>query len=396
MTAGRAGTDCVAAMPDSAAPLPLAAAGLFTAPHTAAMGRCAPPDQARLAAQRSSLLRSDRLNAQASRAWLGITRDAVQQPALARETALGLASAMVTQLCEDDSSTLRLLSDPVGTCSSQHALNVTTLALMLGRRLGLDAGALNTLAVGALLHDIGKLLLPDHLRQLSGEAEALAHREQREHVAQGLRLGMAMGLDGAVLQIIGQHHESGDGSGLPQGLTAEALSLPVRIVALVNRYDRLCNPRHHGQRPHTPQDAQAQLRAHCRHPADAALLGTLVQLLGLYPPGSVVQLSDERIAVVVAVHPDHPLRPSVRLYDPRVAPEDAALLHLAQAPGLGVQRSLHPQHLPGAMLDYLLPRERIACYIVQGLEPALEPTAPDASTPGEQRHGAPVAQRTAA
>ncbi|HNB46366.1 MAG TPA: HD domain-containing protein, partial [Burkholderiaceae bacterium] len=353
-------------------------------------------DRARLAAQRASLLRSDRLHAQASRAWLGITRDAVQQPALARDTAQGLAAAMVTQLCEDDSSTLRLLSDAVGTCSSQHALNVTTLALMLARHLGLDAEALHTIAIGALLHDIGKLLLPDALRQLGCETDALAHREQREHVAQGLRLGMAMGLDGAVLQIIGQHHENGDGSGLPQGLKAEALSLPARIVALVNRYDRLCNPRHHGQPLRTPQEALAELRTPARHPADAALLAAFVQLLGLYPPGSVVQLSDERIAVVVAVHPAHALRPSVRVYDPRVAPEDAELLHLAQETGLSVQRSLHPQHLPRAMRDYLLPRERIACYFVQGLEPALDPAGPTGSTQGEPLGSAPATQKAAA
>lgn len=354
--------------------------GLLGAPHTEAMAHAASPDRGRLAAQRASLQRSDRLHAQASRVWLGITRDVVQQPALAREAALGLAAAMVTQLCEDGSSTLRLLTNAVGTCSSQHALNVTTLSLMLARYQGLSAEALHTVAVGALLHDIGKLLLPAPLRPIDGEADVLAHHEQREHVAQGLRLGMAMGLDGAVLQIIGQHHENGDGSGLPQGLRAEALALPARIVALANHYDRLCNPRHHGQRPYTPQEAQAQLRAHCRHPADAALLAALVQLLGLHPPGSVVQLSDERIAVVVAVHADQPLRPSVRVYDPRVAPEDAELLHLARETGLSLQRSLHPQHLPRAMRDYLLPRERIACYFVQGLASALDPTGPDAST----------------
>lgn len=330
-------------------------------------------DRAHLVDQRASLQRSDRLHAQASRAWLGITRDVVQHPSLASTTAQGLAAAMVTQLCEDDSTALRLLDQAVGTCSSQHALNVATLALMLARRLGLSSEALHSVALGALLHDIGKLLLPAPLLPLEGEADALAHQELREHVTQGLRLGLAMGLDAAVLEIIGQHHESGDGSGLPQGLKAEAISLPARIVALVNEYDRLCNPRHHGQRPHSPQEAQAQLRDQCRHPADAALLAAFVQLLGLYPPGSVVQLSDERIAVVVAAHPDHPLRPSVRVYDPRIAPADAALLHLAQETGLSLQRGLHPQQLPRGLRDYLLPRERIACYFVQGLMPAKAP-----------------------
>lgn len=323
----------------------------------------------RLRAQHESLARSERLHAQASRAWQGITRDVLQHPTLARDTATGLASAMVTQLCEDDSTTIRMLSEAAGTTSSQHAINVTVLSLMLARSLGLDEAQLHSVALGALLHDIGKLLLPDHLRHLDSDSSALAGREQREHVSQGLRLGMSMGLDAATLQVIGQHHELRDGSGLPQGLRGDEIARPARIVTLVNLYDRLCNPRHKGVPLRTPHEAQALLYAQRRNQLDTEVLTAFVKLLGVYPPGSVVQLSDERMAMVVSVHPMHPLRPSVLVYDPRVAPDDALLLHLVQETDLSVRRSLHPQHLPRAMLDYLSPRERVSYYFAHGLEP---------------------------
>lgn len=325
--------------------------------------------QARLRAQRDSLARSERLHAQASRAWQGITRDVLQQPTLARDTATSLAAAMVTQLCEDDSTTIRMLSEAAGTASSQHAINVTVLSLMLARSLGLDEAQLHSVALGALLHDIGKLLLPDHLRHLDSEHSNLAGREQREHVSQGLRLGMSMELDAATLQVIGQHHELRDGSGLPQGLRGDEIARPARIVTLVNLYDRLCNPRHKGVPLRTPHEAQALLYAQRRNQVDTEVLTAFVKLLGVYPPGSVVQLSDERMAMVVSVHPMHPLRPSVLVYDPRVAPDDALLLHLVQETDLSVRRSLHPQHLPRAMLDYLSPRERVSYYFAHGLEP---------------------------
>ena len=252
---------------------------------------------------------------------------------------------------------------------SQHALNVTVLSLLLGRNLGLDGTALQDLALGALLHDIGKLMLPDHLRHADASNPALQLRERREHVAQGVRLGMAMGLDAEVLRIIGQHHEWHDGSGLPQGLAGSAISVGARVVALVNRYDRLCNPQP-GEPLRTPHEAQAHLFAHQRAQIDASVLAAFIKLVGVYPPGSIVQLGDERLALVVAVHPARPLRPTVRVYDPRQPDEPMPLLHLHTQPELGIRRSLHPQHLPRAVVDSLSPRGgRIHFYFAHDLEP---------------------------
>lgn len=349
-----------------------AASAETTLPHLGSAALPAVPKDPRslLNAQRDSLARSERLHAQAARAWQGISRDVLQHPTTARDTAQSLAAAMITQLCEDDNTTIRMLSEAAGTAASQHAINVSVLSAMLARALGLGEPELQSVVLGALLHDIGKQLLPDHLRNQAGDNEALFERERREHVAQGLRLGMSMGLDATTLRIIAQHHELRDGSGLPQGLKGEDIVMPARIVALVNLYDRLCNPRHRSIALRTPHEAQALLYAQMRNKLDIEVMSAFVKMLGVYPPGSVVQLSDERMAMVVSVHPMQPLHPSVLVYDPKVAPQDALLLHLSQAPGVSVRRSLHPQHLPRAMLDYLSPRDRVNYYFAHGLAPA--------------------------
>jgi putative nucleotidyltransferase with HDIG domain len=326
--------------------------------------------RAQLSRQRDSLARSERLHAQASRAWVGMSRDVIKDPDSAHQAAVLLADGLVDELLGDDDTTIRVLSEAAGTAASQHALNVTVLSLLLGRSLGLAEAAMQTLALGALLHDIGKLLLPDHLRNADASNGALLLRERREHIAQGARLGQAIGLQTAALQVIAQHHEQHDGSGLPLGLAGDMIAQPARVVAVVDTYDRLCNPMA-GQPMRTPHEAQALLFTHKRHQLDPVVLAAFIKLLGVYPPGSVVQLSDERLALVVAVHPQRPLKPSVVVHDPRMPRDDALLLHLHQEPGLGIRRSLHPQHLPRAVLDYLSPRERVSYYFAHGLEPTV-------------------------
>lgn len=363
-----------AAANSAATSVPLAAAAPAAPMGAVALAtdearRPAPSHRERMARQRESLARSERLHGQATRAWQNVARDALQQPVQARDIANGMAEAMVTQMCEDDNTTIRMLSEAAGTAASQHAINVCVLSLMLARSMGLNEEQLRGIALGALVHDIGKQMLPDNLRNLGTESGPLMEREQREHVAHGLRLGMTMGLDPIALRIIAQHHELRDGSGLPQGIRGEEIALPARIVALVNIYDRLCNPRVKGASLRTPHEAQALLYAQMRNKLDVDVMTGFIKLLGVYPPGSVVQLSDERVGIVVSVHPAHPLRPSVLVYEPKVAPDDALILHLNHEKGLSVRRSLHPHHLPRAMLDYLSPRERVNYYFAHGLEP---------------------------
>jgi putative nucleotidyltransferase with HDIG domain len=321
-----------------------------------------------LAAQSASLAHSQKMHGKAVQGWLAVMQEAVKDPAAAAENAQTLSGHLVEELTGSDDTTIRVLGEAAGTGSVQHAINVTVMSLMLARRMALPDLDLKDVALGALVHDIGKLALPEALRHASGDS-ALAARAQREHVALGLRLGMSMGLAPDAMRIIAQHHELVDGSGLPQGLSGEQMSPGARIVAVADRYDRLCNPAEGGT-GRTPHEAQALLYAQLRHQLDPQVLTTFIKLVGVYPPGSVVQLSDGRYALVVSTHPQQPLKPTVLVHDAGVPRDEALLLDLMRAPKLGIRRSLHPQHLPRTTLDYLSPGDRVHYYFAHEMAAA--------------------------
>jgi len=85
-------------------------------------------------------------------------------------------------------------------------------------------------------------------------------------------------------------------------------------------------------------------------------------MMGVYPPGSTVQLTDDRYATVVAINSSRPLKPSVLVYDADVPREQPLVLDLERSPALGIRRSIRPAHLPPAALDYLAPAPRVAYF----------------------------------
>jgi hypothetical protein len=94
-------------------------------------------------------------------------------------------------------------------------------------------------------------------------------------------------------------------------------------------------------------------------------------MMGVYPPGSVVQLTDGRHAIVCSVNSSRPLRPRVLVHDTTVPRDEAPLLDLEDAVDIGIRRSVKPQQLPRAALEYLEPRQCITYFF----EPAPEPLA---------------------
>ena len=148
------------------------------------------------------------------------------------------------------------------------------------------------------------------------------------------------------------------GSGFPLGINSDRTTVLSRIVALVNVYDNLCNPANPA-RAVTPHEAVALMFAQGRNRYDPAILGAFIKMMGVYPAGSVVQLTDDRFALVVGVNSSRTLRPRVLVHDPRVPRDEALIVDLETVSGLGIRRSLKPLALPEAALGYLSPRPRV-------------------------------------
>jgi HD-GYP domain-containing protein (c-di-GMP phosphodiesterase class II) len=317
--------------------------------------------RAALAAQRATAQQLERLCAEAGQALRDVGRQARNAPVQAREDTEALSRKLVDQLLVDGEVCIRLMNTQTGDRAAAHGLNVAVIALLMGRSVGLDEAELMDLGVGSMLHDVGKLELPDRVRHLDDSFSTAETNAYRDHVAHGLALGRRMGLSTGALAVLAQHHEHADGSGFPQRLNADRMTLAARIVAIVNRYDNLCNPAILA-RALTPHEAVSLLFAQARNRFDATLLNSFIRMMGVYPAGSLVQLTDDRFALVTGVNSTRPLKPRVLVHDPRVPAEEAVFVELEQHPNLGIRRSLAPAKLPPAALAYLAPRPRVAYF----------------------------------
>ena len=316
----------------------------------------------RIVQQREDVEHCEAEFVRAATALKDINANLFSRPAEAHQSADQLVQQMLDSILTDKDVAIHLMNDKVGGEEMYfHSLNVAVLAMMLAREMKLPAVDIKQLGVGCLFHDIGKLNIPDRIR-LKTEPHTRAERNlMQQHTQYGLAMAAKLGLSRGAVDVIGQHHECVDGSGYPLQLKSGAISTLARIVAIVNTYDNLCN------QPNlleslSPYEALSQMFAQQRHQFDAGPLTTFIRCMGVYPPGTLVRLSDDTIGMVVAVNSSKPLRPSILIYDPVVPKAEAIILDLTAEPDLTVALSLKPSQLPREVHDYLSPRKRTTYY----------------------------------
>ncbi len=283
-------------------------------------------------------------------------------PRKAHESAKELIGTVVKSLVADGDIALHLMADKAASDDVYyHSLNVTLLSLMLGRAINLSEEDLKTIGVGALLHDIGKseitgrvLLKRDALN--NAEMEVL-----KTHVRIGVSMGKTMGVSVPVLQVIAAHHEFLDGTGYPSGLKEAQIPIAARIVCLANAYDEMCNHLD-VTKSITPHEALSILFSKQRNRFDATVLQNFIKLLGVYPPGTVVRLSNDMLGMVMTINTSNPTRPGVMLYDSDVPKESAITLDLSAEPDISISKALRPSQLAGPVYEYLSPRKRVNYY----------------------------------
>jgi HD-GYP domain-containing protein (c-di-GMP phosphodiesterase class II) len=322
-----------------------------------------------LAEQRAALALCEAQYGEAAAAFRSVMECVQAQPVNARQQTEALTAALLDKMLVEGDLNMRLLNESVGDRGTAHALNVCIIALLLGRAFGLGRDEMMDLGVGSLLHDVGKLDIPARLRHRDESFTAAEAHGYQQHVVKGVAAGQAMGLPPGPLLIVAQHHEHADGSGFPQRIGVDRMSVGARIVALVNRFDGLCNPLL-ASKALTPHEALSLLFAQGRNRFDATMLNAFIRMMGVYPPGSVVQLTDDRFALVVSVNSARPLKPRVMVHEPKVPRDEALVLNLEESPDLGIRRSLKPEGLPRAAIEYLSPRARIA-YFFDSASPSM-------------------------
>ncbi|KLV06262.1 HD family phosphohydrolase [Photobacterium aquae] len=273
-----------------------------------------------------------------------------------------LVEEMVDALLDADSVALHLMSDNKKHEDIYcHSLNVTIMSMMVARACGLDAAEIKTIAIGSLFHDMGKLKIPSAILRKTTPLTEPEENYFKLHTKYSLDFAnLSSTFPEEAKPILAQHHELIDGSGYPNQLTAEEISPYAQLVAVVDAYDRLCHPQD-PKKAKIPYSALSYLFKYQKEQYNNDYLGQLIRLLGVYPPGSVVQLSNQQLGLVMSVNSDNLLHPNVLLYDPSVPSNEAPIIDLEES-DIRIEQAIAPHKLPEHVATYLNPRVRISFY----------------------------------
>ncbi len=195
----------------------------------------------------------------------------------------------------------------------QHSVSVCALMTAFARTLEVPREKIREIAIGALLHDVGKARVPDEILNKPGKLTDAEFDRMKNHVVQSKIILMATpGISPIALDVAAQHHERFDGTGYPNKLAGDQISLYGRMGAIVDVYDAITSDRvYHKGKP--PTEALRKLLEWSANHFEPRLVKAFIRSVGIYPTGALVRLESKRLAVVQAQHGDKPMQPKVKL-----------------------------------------------------------------------------------
>lgn len=194
-----------------------------------------------------------------------------------------------------------------------HCVDACGLAMAFGRHLGFSKPELENLAVGTLLFDIGKLQLPEELLKKPGRLTTDEYKLIRRHVEFGTKMVSEMkGVNKEIIQTVFNHHERHNGSGYPRGIPGNKIPVNGRIAALVDCYDAITSERAYS-RAISAYDAVQMIYEWRDKDFQADMVEQFIQCIGLYPTGTLVELSTDEVGLVLSQNRVRRLRPKVML-----------------------------------------------------------------------------------
>jgi putative nucleotidyltransferase with HDIG domain len=214
-----------------------------------------------------------------------------------------------------------------------HSINVCILALTFGRHMQLPREQLEILGLGALLHDIGKLRVPPEILNKPDKLTREEFEIMKKHPVEGydiLREDLLMLPE--ILDIVLHHHERISGQGYPEGMPGDRISLLTKMTSIVDVFDAITSDRcyHDGMSPYV---ALQNIYRWTDNAFDKNLVEGFMGCMGLYPVGSVVELNQGQIAIVIATTPKTKLRPMLLM----LTDKDKHLLKTRQILNLSLQ-----------------------------------------------------------
>ncbi|MDD4051378.1 MAG: HD domain-containing protein [candidate division Zixibacteria bacterium] len=238
--------------------------------------------------------------------------------------------SIIDQISEDEAALVELASiKDFDDYTYAHSVNVCIYGVTLGFRLGLGRKELSQLGFAALFHDIGKVRLPSDLINKPARFNEFDWAQMRKHPALGvMTIAKSFRLDpymARAVLVAFEHHINPDHSGYPSLPEPRTINLYSRIVAIADCFDALSSGRVYIKDPISPDEVLRMLMYQMSAKFDAGLLKMFVGIIGVYPVGSLVLLSDDSLGIVTRTHADDLRRPEVRVIADRSGEKETSL-----------------------------------------------------------------------
>ncbi|NTW06180.1 MAG: HD-GYP domain-containing protein [Peptococcaceae bacterium] len=194
-----------------------------------------------------------------------------------------------------------------------HSVNVCVLSVIIGISMNYNSEQLENLAVGALLHDIGKGMVPSHILHKAGKLTSDEFEEIKNHSKYSLEILRKNDSISSVSRIIAyQHHERYNREGYPQGLGGKEILDMAQIVGMADVYDAITSDRCYGDAI-SPNEAYELLAGSGDYYFKYSIVQKFLFKLVLYPTGTMIELSTDEIGIVVKNTLGYPTKPIVRM-----------------------------------------------------------------------------------
>ncbi|MDR2869091.1 MAG: HD-GYP domain-containing protein [Deferribacteraceae bacterium] len=192
-----------------------------------------------------------------------------------------------------------------------HSVNVSVLAISLAKRLGFSAKDLNNIGFAGLMHDIGKMGVPESILNKPGKLDGPEFEIMKQHTVKGYNYLKAANItEESILQAVRCHHEKSDGSGYPDGLMEAQIPKFAKIISIADVYDAITSERVYSKGMMPAEAIRTLFSWSGRHFNDA-LVKFFISIMGIYPAGTLVMLDSGELAIIMWPNKKDPMRPKV-------------------------------------------------------------------------------------